>query len=192
MVEEEEEQERKESWTVDKLKEAIKIENKELTDENKLDILSMLWRVNRALSVGDGDVGKIKVDPHKIDLTSQKPIWQKPRSFAEPVNKEIEDQCKELLSEDIIEYSNSNWSSPCVPVRKPDGTLRLCIDYRKLNKITIPQKFPMPNVNHYLYKPNSIKYFTKLDLVRGYYQVELEEDSREFTAFSTPQNHLPI
>ena len=190
LIDEDEKLEEEESWSWQKLKEAVRLKDGRLSDNNKGEVLEMLMRVNKALSKGDGDVGRIKVEPHKIELKEHKPIWQKPRSFAEPVNQEIENQCKELLSENIIEHSNSNWSSPCVPVRKPDGTLRLCIDYRKLNHVTIPEKFPMPNINNYLYKPQQIQYFTKLDLVRGYYQVELEENSKAYTAFSTPNNHF--
>ena len=68
-----------------------------------------------------GTVKKFKfhqIDPHT-------PIWQKARRFADPVNQEIECQCLELLSLDILKYSDSQWSSPVVPVWKPDGTLRL-------------------------------------------------------------------
>ena len=149
----------------------------------------MLLKVNQALSTGDHDIGDARVEPHKIELNNSTPIWQKPRTFAQPVNEEIEKQCKELLFNDIIEYSNSRWSSPCVPVRKPDGSLRLCIDYRKLNAETKTEKFPMPNLNSCIYKADRMRIFTKLDLVRGYYQVKLDEDSKKFTAFSRPTNH---
>ena len=75
-------------------------------------------------------------------------------------------------------------------MRKTDGTLRLCIDYRKVNQITKGQQFPMPNIGNSIYKGHNVQYFTKLDLVRGYYQVPLDEASREITAFSTTKNHF--
>lgn len=149
----------------------------------------MLMRNCEALSKGDNDIGKAMVEPHRIQLTSKTPIWQKPRHFSKPINEEIDRQCKELLSEGIIEHSKSRYSSPVVPVRKADGTLRLCIDYRKINLITIDEKFPMPNLPQSIYKAGKMKYFTSIDLVKGYYQIEISEESKQFTAFSTTNSH---
>ena len=178
-----------ESWDIEKLKKEIKLSDR-LSSEHKDRVYEMLGKVTNSLSRGSDDIGKAKVTPHHIELTDYTPIWQKARSFAEPVNREIEQQCQELLESDIIEHSNSNWSSPCVPVRKPDKSLRLCIDYRNVNSVTKTEKFPMPNLNHCIYRANNACYFTKLDLVRGYYQVEIDEESRQYTAFSTTKNHF--
>ena len=175
-------------WSMKKLEENIELNHEDLDEEKKGKVYEMLFDVNLVLSKGDSDIGKIDVEPHHIELTDKTPIWQKPRIFAEPINEEIEKQCDELLSNDIIEHSESRWSSPCVPVRKPDGSLRLCIDYRGVNKKTKTDQFPMPNLQNCLYRAHNIKYFTKLDLVRGYYQVEIDEDSRQYTAFSTTRN----
>lgn len=160
-----------------------------MTVKEQDQVRQMLMKVKNVLSTGDRDIGSVKIKPHHIELLDNTPIWQKPRQFAKPVEDEIENQCQELLSNDIIEYSNSNWSSPCVPVRKPDGSLRLCIDYRKVNMVTRTEKFPMPNLNNCLYAAHNVKYFTKFDLVKGYYQVNLDDESRELTAFSTTKNH---
>ena len=72
---------------------------------------------------------------------------------------------------------------------KKDGTLRLCIDYRALNKQTISDKHPIPNLTDSIFGLHGTKFFTRLDLVRGYYQIPLEESSRPYTAFSTSKNH---
>ena len=178
------------NWTLEKLRSKIKILHPLRDNDKKTVVYDMLLGVVDALSTGDADIGLAAVVQHHIELTDYTPIWQKPRVFAEPVNKEIEEQCQELLNNDIIEYSDSSWSSPCVPVRKPDDKLRLCIDYRKVNKVTKTMKFPMPNLNHFLYKAKDVKYFTNLDLVRGYYQVQLDDESRKYTAFGTLQNHF--
>ena len=103
--------------------------------------------------------------------------------------KAVEEQCAELLAADIIEPSKSPWSTPIVPIRKKDGTIRLCVDYRKLNEVTKPDRHPMPNVTDVISGLSGVRYFTTLDLVRGYYQMPIAEDSREFTAFSTPRGH---
>ena len=176
------------AWNEEKLAKEIKI-GKELNDVQSKRVLDMLFKVKDVLSEGDNDIGTAKVVPHKIVMTQNTPIWQKPRNFAQPINEEIEEQCQDLLSNDILEYSNSLWSSPVVPVRKADGDLRLCVDYRQVNKITRTENFPMPNLTKSIYKANNVQYFSKIDLVRGYYQVPIDQQSRDITAFSTMQNH---
>ena len=175
-------------WTIEDLKRRVVLSNKNMTAVQKEEVYGLLFKVNSALSWDDGDIGKAKVKGHYIELTNNTPIWQKSRNFAEPVNQEIENQCQELLASDIIEYSDSRWSSPCVPVRKTDGSLRFCIDYRKVNNLTRTEQFPMPDVNSCLYRAHNIQYFTKVDLVRGYYQVHVDEGSRDVTSFSTTRN----
>ena len=178
-----------ESWTIERVREEIDLNNSELNRKEKEQVYEMLRSVSAVLSKGDTDIGNAKVAPHKIILNDHTPKWQKPRNFAQPVNEEIEQQCGELLANDIIEYSSSSWSSPCVPVRKSDGSIRLCIDYRKVNSATLTEKYPMPNLSHCIYKAHRMKIFTKIDLVKGYYQMAMEEDSKQYTAFSTPHNH---
>lgn len=73
------------------------------------------------MSKNETDIGKAQVSSHIMELTNRSPNWQRPRKFSEPINKEIDRQCSELEMLDIIEHSNSPWSSPVVPVRKKDG-----------------------------------------------------------------------
>ncbi|KAL7631268.1 UNVERIFIED_CONTAM: hypothetical protein RMT77_018430 [Armadillidium vulgare] len=91
-------------------------------------------------------MGNASMTPHRIELFDDTPICQMTRRFSEIISKEIEGQCEELLLKDIIEPSISPWNSPIVPVRKKDGSLRMCLDSRRLNRVTIPQKFPIPNL----------------------------------------------
>lgn len=161
----------------------------ELSADEHQSVLAMLKSRSAAFSRGDEDIGCAGVTQHKIELTDSTPIRQKPRRFPEPVVKEIERQCDELKQLDIIEYSKSPWSSPVVPVKKKDGSLRLCIDYRQLNKVTRADRFPMPNMTDLVFGLHGTRYFTTLDLVKGYYQVPLHPDSVDCTAFSTTRNH---
>ena len=94
-----------------------------------------------------------------------------------------------MLRDDVIEPSKSPWSAPVVPVVKPDKAIRICIDYRSLNKVTYKDAFPLPNIEDALYNLHGVKYFTTLDLIRGYYQVPMEEESKQYTAFSTVSGH---
>jgi hypothetical protein len=170
------------------IREILNLE-KHLTDEQIEAVVKTLNPLHAVFSSGDQDIGKLGLTKHRIELWDETPIYQRPRRLPEPVCQEIENQCQELELLDIIEPSKSAWSSPIVPVRKKDGTIRLCIDYRKLNAVTKSDKFPLPNLNDAIFGLHGMKYFTSLDLVRGYYQLPLEECSREYTAFSTPTNH---
>ena len=183
LIELEEEENVEEEWNMDNLKKKIDIG--QLDENQKSKVYDALIRTKEALCKNEFDIGKAKVTPHRIELTDYTPIWQKPRRFSEPIKEEIDKQCKQLEMMDIIEKCNSPWSSPIVPVRKPNGSLRMCVDYRKINKITKHQNFPMPNLSDTIYSAHNTQYFTSIDLVKGYYQVPIEADSRQFTSFST-------
>lgn len=86
----------------------------------------------------------------------------------------------------MIEPSNSEWCSPVVIVFKKDGSLRICIDFRKLNAVSEFDAYAIPRVDKLLEKIGSAKYITTLDLCEGYRQVPLEESSRQYMAFRTP------
>lgn len=135
------------------------------------------------------DIGCASHTKHKIELLKDEPIRQKPRRFPAPVADELERQCEELRQMNVIKYSKSPWSAPIVPIRKSDGTLRMCIDYRQLNKVTKADSFPIPHLTDLVFGLHGMKYFSSIDLMKGYYQVELHKDCTEYTAFSTSQNH---
>ena len=101
-------------WTFNEIKTNTDI-GEDVNDQQKNMIYEMLLETQGAISKHESDVGKAHVTPHTIELTNRPPIWQKPRKFSNPINSEIDRQCSELLTSDIIEYSNSSWSSPVVP-----------------------------------------------------------------------------
>ena len=183
-----EDTEKRSMWSSQDVMEKIEL-GEHLTTDQKKEVQQMLVNNIETLSDGDTDIGRASITAHRIELYDYTPIRIKPRRLPEPVVKDVEDQCKELNLLDIIEPSKSPWSAPIVPIRKKDGSIRLCVDYRKLNEVTIPDRFPMPNVGDVLAGLRGVKYFTCLDLVRGYYQMGIEPESREITAFSTPHGH---
>lgn len=98
-----------------------------LSTDKQTEVKELLTQHMAAISMGDHDVGQAGVTRHKIELYDDTPIRQKPRRFPEPVAREIERQCEELRKLDIIDYSRSPWSAPIVPIRKADGSIRLCM-----------------------------------------------------------------
>lgn len=93
-----------------------------------------------------------------------------------------------MLDKNVIQESQSPFSSPMVLVKKKDGSTRFCIDFRKLNSRTKKWVFPLPNQEDILESGSGSKYFTTLDLNSGYWQLPMDEDSRQYTAFSTYNN----
>ncbi|XP_068684916.1 uncharacterized protein [Montipora foliosa] len=104
-----------------------------------------------------------------------------PQKLEEEVNKEIE----KMLQLGIIRPSMSPWASPVVIVPKPDGTIRFCVDYRKVNKVTKMDAYPIPSMERMIEKVASAKYISTIDLTKGYWQIPLETSTIEKSAFIT-------
>jgi hypothetical protein len=117
-------------------------------------------------------LGCTSVIKHHIDTQGRGPIRLRPYRTARKHEEELQRQLQSLLDQGIIEYSTSPWAAPVVLVLKKDGTLRLCIDFRRLNDITLKDSFPLPRIDDTLDKLSGAKYFTTLDLESGYWQIE--------------------
>ena len=129
---------------------------------------------------------KTDVFYHDVDVGDSKPIKQHPYR-ANPIKREnLNEEVKFMLKNEIIEASHSEWSSPCLLVPKPDKTFRFCTDYRKVNEVTKTDSFPIPRMEDCIDQVGSSKYVTKLDLLKGYWQVPLTERAVEISAFVTP------
>ena len=91
----------------------------------------------------------------------------------------------DMRRDGVIKQSSSPWASPIVLVRKKDGTLRFCVDYHKLNEVTRKDAYPLPRIDDTLSTLAGSRWFTTLDLLSGYWQVEVAEEDRAKTAFCT-------
>jgi hypothetical protein len=130
--------------------------------------------------------GRTDLVDHDIELIDDKPIRQHPYRMHPEKLKYLKKEVDEMLDLGLIERSSSSYSSPVVMVPKPDNTLRVCIDYRKLNAVTKPDCYPIPRVDDLIDKVSSATYLTKFDLRKGYYQCSLTESAKSLTAFITP------
>ena len=103
--------------------------------------------------------------------------------------KELKTQLEELLSKDFIRPSTSPWGAPVLFVKKKDDTLRLCIDYRKLNRVTVKNKYHLPRIDDLFDQLKGAKYFSKIDLKTRYHQLRVREEDVPKTAFRTRYGH---
>ena len=135
-------------------------------------------------AMGTLDLGKTNLVKHKIELTDYMPIKDRYHRIPPHQYEEVRKHLKEMLDVGAIRRSNSPWASPVVLVRKKDGSLRFCIDLRKLNARTIKDAYSLPRIEDALDSLNGACIFTSLDFKSGYLQVELDESSIPLTAFT--------
>lgn len=147
-------------------------------------IKNVLRSFEDVISQYDGDVGRTDVARHEIDTGNHKPIKIPPRRVPFGLREEAEKIVKDMQQKGVIRESISSWSSPIVLVKKKDGKLRFCVDYRELNKITVKDAYPLPRISDILDTLGGAAFYSTLDLTSGYWQMELEEKDRCKTAFT--------
>ncbi|KAL0554138.1 hypothetical protein IC582_008052 [Cucumis melo] len=122
-------------------------------------------------------------------LPGTTPISQAPYRMAPSELKELKMQLQELVDKGYIRPSVSPWGAPVLFVKKKDGTLRLCIDYRQLNKVTIRNKYPLPRIDDLFDQLRGAALFSKIDLRSGYHQLKVRESDIAKTTFRTRYGH---
>ena len=130
-----------------------------------------------------GDVPDMEMELH---LTDNVPVQVPHRHIPRPLYDEVKNFINDLIANKWIRESKSSYSSPIVCVRKKDQSLRLCIDYRQLNKKIIPDKQPIPRIQELFDTLGGQEWFSTLDMAKAYHQGYVKEEFRKFTAFSTP------
>jgi len=154
-------------------------------DEEKL--LSLLVEYHDVFSLKDGEKGETNWVEMSIEIGEAMPVRQLPWRVPFVVRSEIARQLKEMQENRVIQVSKSPWASPIVLVWKKDGIMRFCIEYRRLNLVTKVDKFLLPRIDDLLDELGEAQYFSTLDLASGYWQIRINEKSREKTAFTTHQ-----
>ena len=156
-----------------------------LTLSQARDLVSLVNRYSDVFVGPDGKVGFTDLTTHVIDTGTEQPCKLPPRRTGFAEKKVIEDTITELLADGKIQPSISAWASPIVLVRKKDGSMRFCIDYRRLNDKTHKDAYPLPKIDEALDQLAGSCYWSCLDLASGYWQVAMHPDSVEQTAFCT-------
>ena len=136
--------------------------------------------------VFDSKPGRTGVCKLVIQTGEAPPIASMPYRVPDKLKEGVKQEVEKLVELGVVVASTSPWASPIVPVPKQDGALRLCIDYRKLNSITQPDPYYMVTLDEILERVGGSKCVSKIDLCKGFYQIEVEEESVAKTAFVTP------
>lgn len=183
-----------ESNSVERVDELLDLINtNSLSDEEKLCIHKICAKYSDVFFLKNDSFKTSKINKQKIQLQENAtPSYSKQYRLPQSQKTEIHKQVNKMISDGIIEPSNSEWSSPLLLVPKKSDSngnkkWRIVIDYRKLNKSIKNDRFPLPNIEEILDSLSGATYFTHLDLYQGYYQIELDESSRPYTAFTTDQ-----
>lgn len=158
---------------------------KELNQQQINDLYRIINEHKEAFSI-NGNIGLTNVHKHTIELTEgAKPFAEPLRRRAQIQVDETRRQIKEMLRDGIIEESNSPWASAYVLAKKKNGEYRLCIDFRKLNEATKKTVYPLPLIEDCLDTLSGKKFFSQIDFASGFWQIPMDEKSKEYTAFRT-------
>ena len=147
----------------------------------------MLYQEADAFASHDEDVGCIEQLQMNIKLTDNEPYRKTTfLSHARPLYPEVKAYIEDLLNRKFIRKSTSPYWSSVVCVRKKDGGMRLCVDYRSLNKKTVPDRHPIPRIQETLDNLGGNQWFSVLDQGKAYHQGFVDTESQPMTAFITP------
>ena len=157
-----------------------------LGEQERREIEELLFEECEVFARSDTDIGQIPDFQMDIHLTDEIPVNQAYRHLPRRLYEDVKLYLNDLIVNGWIQESASDYASPIVCVRKKDNSLRLCVDYRKLNLKTIADRQPIPRVQDLLDGLHGNKYFSTLDMAKAYHQGYVRDICRKYTAFSTP------
>ena len=154
-----------------------------LTDEQRAEFIDLASQFQSLFTEAPGTTSLAQ---HHIKLTSDQPVRSRPYPVPYSLRESLKKDITDMMKMGVIRESSSPYASPVVIVKKKDNTNRICVDYRKLNKLPVFDPEPMPTAEHLFQKLNGDKYFTRIDLSKGYWQISIPEEDIPKTAFVTP------
>ena len=160
------------------------IVNPQLTEQQKGQLLELLTVFE---AVTDGRLRRTSACQHHIHTKDGPPVRQQPYCLPHVYKEAVEKEIELMLKQGIIEPASSERALPIVIIKKKDDTIRLCVDYRRLNAMTQVDAYPMPRIDDILDQVGQARYITTLDLAKGYWQVPVAKEDRPKTVFITPR-----
>ena len=157
----------------------------DLDEDDKEKLKDLLIEYQDIFAKHEFDLGHFNDIEHSIDTGMARPIKQRMRRTPEVFAKEEESHLQTMLDAGIIEPLISEWASPLVLIRKKDGSVLWCIDYRRLNQVTIKEINPLPLIHECIDTLSENKWYSKLDANSAYYQIKVKESDKDKTAFIT-------
>jgi hypothetical protein len=152
-------------------------------DEMRCRLQWLLESYSTILSTGETDIGRTGVVQHEIDTDNARSIRQALRRYPPAHATAIQGHVSEMLKQGIIEPAQSPWASNIVLVRNKDGSLRYCVDYRRLNQVTRKDAYPLPRIDVCLDAMSGAQWFSTFDFRSSYHQVEVRSEDADKTAF---------
>ena len=161
-----------------------------LTREQQAHLINAIYNHTEVFSLFDRDLGFCNVLKHSIPTTTDKPVYLPHRQIPVQLQSEVRKYLDNWLKQGIIRLSKSPYASQVVIVCKKTGEIRLCVDFRILNVISIRNLFPLPRVEEALQAVQATVWFSSFDLAQGYLQMAMEEEDIEKTTFRAGSSGL--
>ena len=170
---------------VDEILACLDLPVNELLESEVSKLKALVMEFGDVFALNEKELRCTNLTKHYIDTGNHCPIRQQPYRTPVVRRKKVAEMVEDMKHQGVIQPSCSPWASPIVLVPKKDGKLRFCVDYRRLNAITTKDVFPLPRVDDILDALGGAKYFSSLDLLSGYWQVQLDEEAVKKSAFIT-------
>ena len=167
------------------LQDTVNKASPEMTESERERWKNLVWRFYGIFATSKADLGKTSLVRHKINTGNAVPIRIPARRLPLGKRKTEQEEVRSMIERGVIQPSTSPWASPIVLVTKKDGTTRFCVDYRALNNVSIKDAYPLPRIDDSLDALNGGRYFNTMDLMSGFWQIEMAPEDQEKTAFST-------
>ena len=169
----------------EKVIKALELSTDKLSSEEVVQLRDVLSEFADVFALDDSELGCVDTVKHSIDTCGHPPIKQQPYRSLAIYCERVSEMIDKMREQGVVQPSSSPWASPIVLVPKKDGSQRFCVDYRRLNAITRKDMYPLPQIEDILTALGEAQYFSSLDLASGYWQVPLDDDAREKSAFTT-------
>uniref|UniRef100_A0A1I7U677 RNA-directed DNA polymerase n=1 Tax=Caenorhabditis tropicalis TaxID=1561998 RepID=A0A1I7U677_9PELO len=175
----------------------VDLSHAKVSEEERAQLAKLIDEFHDVFSKNSYDLGSSETEPVHIYTNTEVPVKGRPYRVPVKYQAELEKHINSLLRSSRITESNTPWTSPIVLVKKKNGSLRVCLDFRKLNEVTIPDNFPLPRIDGILEKVGGSKFFSSLDMANGYLQLRLDPASSYKCGFITESKvyaytHMPF